>query len=491
MATLAGRDGSPFRVIDIVALTTLAAFLRGRLLLSTIDTPGDGPAKAWLALNWANAPHVVLHGIWPPGFLYLTGLVSYVLPIWIGLRLFNALVGTATVPVFFTTVGRVFGPPTGLIAAAFIAVFPLHVELSASSLTEASAILEVALGVAFLTMAAQPGARRPAMLNGLAIGCLVLASMTRYEAWFLLPLFPGYYWLRTGHWRRALGMAALLFAFPVAWTIGNHVYEGNALLGLRSATHDPSFGHVGVPFTSAAKMLVMHFATHLGWVVVVFFALGLVMECRSLVAGRLSPERILYLAIVLVLLAGSGVFAMIRGATVTNRYLLFGFAFSLPMAALPISAGLQRMKRHGLWLVIVLLAMYTAGSSLWTGRMETAWVTRAKPESIIRFEEWVNKTPWRAGAMIFTRMDWQPTYLAYYFPAFAGRAIIISEWLDDTVLQRWTQAVQPALLVTQRGDEAYVQRFVRVTGIAVAPERLVYRNGDVRIYELPTPLSPG
>jgi hypothetical protein len=296
--------------MEVVVLTTLAAFLRGGMLLSTIDVPGDGTMKAWMAYYWAHAPYLVLHGIWPPGLVYLTGPLTYFLPIWIALRLFNAIVGTATVPVLFTAVKRVFGPSTGLIAAGFIAVFPLHVELSATSLTEASAILEILLGLIFLTMAAQPGAHYRAVLNGLAISCFLLASMTRYELWFLLPLFPSYYWLRTRDWVMASVMAALLVAFPTVWTIGNHIYEGNALLGIGAAMHDRGFGdtHVAVPLTAAMKILVMRFGTSLGWVPMVLLVLGMVMECRCLRAGRLSPERILYFAIVLVLLLGTGAF---------------------------------------------------------------------------------------------------------------------------------------------------------------------------------------
>jgi 4-amino-4-deoxy-L-arabinose transferase-like glycosyltransferase len=472
--------------MEVVVLTTLAAFLRGGMLLSTIDVPGDGTMKAWMAYYWAHAPYLVLHGIWPPGLVYLTGPLTYFLPIWIALRLFNAIVGTATVPVLFTAVKRVFGPSTGLIAAGFIAVFPLHVELSATSLTEASAILEILLGLIFLAMAAQPGAHYRAVLNGLAISCFLLASMTRYELWFLLPLFPSYYWLRTRDWVMASVMAALLVAFPTVWTIGNHIYEGNALLGIGAAMHDRGFGdtHVAVPLTAAMKILVMRFGTSLGWVPMVLLVLGMLMECRCLRAGRLSPERILYFAIVLVLLLGTGAFTVVRGETLPTRNLLFGLVFSMPMVTIPIAAPLRHIKRSGLWVVIVLALIYTLGSSSVTGRFETVLLTRAKPQGIIRFEEWLTKSPWRDQPLIFTCMGWQPTYLPYYFPTVALRMIIISEWMDDGGLRTWTHSVRPALLITQRGDEAYVQRFVRVTGIAVERERLVHRDGEVEVYEL-------
>jgi hypothetical protein len=487
MATIPEPDRPPFRVLEVVVLTALAAFLRGGMLLSTIDTPGDGPVKALLAHEWASAPRLVLHGVWLPGYLYLTGLVSYFLPMWIALRLFNAIVGTPTVPVIFMGVAQAFGPSTGLLAAALVAVLPLHVELSASSLSEASAIFELLLGMALLTMAARSHGRRRAVLTGLAISALVLASATRYEVWFLLPLFPGYYWLRTRDWVMASAMAALLFAFPAAWTVGNHTYEGNALLGFGAAIHDRSFrgADVGVPLTRAANLLVTDFARHLGWVFVVLLVLGVFMECRSLVAGRLSPERILYLAVALALLAGTAAFTGLRGLTLTNRRLLIAFVFSMPIAARPMFASWLPLKRRGVWLVIAVAVIYTLGSSP-TGRMESAWITRAKPQRIIGFQEWIRNTSWRDQPLVFTRVDWEPTYLPYYFPAWATRLMIVSDWTADRFISDWTHSQRPALLVTQRGDEAYVERFVRVTGIAVERERLVHRLGDLEVYELAT-----
>jgi 4-amino-4-deoxy-L-arabinose transferase-like glycosyltransferase len=474
--------------MEVVVLTALAAFLRGGMLLLTIDVPGDGPVKAWMAYNWAKAPHLVLHGLWPPGLVYVTGPVTYFLPNWVALRLFNAIVGTATVPVFFTVVARVFGPSTGLIAAAFIAVFPLHVELSATSLTEASTIFEILLGMTFLIMAAHPGAQRPAVLTGLAIVSLVLASMTRYEVWFLLPLFPCYYWLRTKEVMVSAAIATLLFAFPAAWTLGNYLYEGHALFGISTAMHDRGLGdtYQGVPLTTAMAMLVTRFTTGWGWVLTVLLGLGVAMECRSLVAGRLSPERILYLALVLVLLGGTGAFAVVRGETLPIRNFLFCFVFAIPVAIVPVLAfaRLRPMNRIGLWVVIILTLIYTLGSASLTGPMKSGLLTKVKPHAMMRFEEWVSKSAWRDQSMIFTVMGWQPTYLPYYFPDLAWRMLIISEWVPDNALRSMTKVLRPALLVTQRGDEAYVERFVKVTGIAVDRGRLVHRDSDVEVYEL-------
>ena len=88
-AKIPRQGGVPSWVIDVAILTILAALIRTAVLLATVDTPGDGPVRALAAYSWSQAPHLVRHGIWLPGFLYLTGLVSYLFPVWIAVRLLS------------------------------------------------------------------------------------------------------------------------------------------------------------------------------------------------------------------------------------------------------------------------------------------------------------------------------------------------------------------------------------------------------------------
>jgi hypothetical protein len=468
--------------------------MRAALLLSTVDTPGDGPVRAMMAHNWARAPHLVFHGIWLPGFMYLTGLVSDLLPLWIALRLFNAVLGTATVPLFFATVAPLFGRTAGVIGAALVASLPLHVELSATALTEVSAVFEILAAVALLTRAVHRAGRARWALVVPAVGSLALASMTRYEAWFLLPLFPAYYWLCTGHGRATLGMAAALAAFPAAWTLGNHLHEGQAFLGLAAAIHDRSFAGAGVGTSAwgAGMIMVTRFAARLGWALVAALPLGLALEIRALVACRLSPERRLYLAIVLVALAGAAAFVVLRGETVADRYFLFAFIFAIPIALVPAARPLGRLGRRGRWIAVAAVLIYSLGLPWLTGRLEARWVTSvATPQHIIAFGQWLGHSPWRARPVVFTRIGWQSTYFPYYFPGHSGMTLIVSEWIDDERLRELTRLAQPALLVTQRGDEAYVQRFVEVTGMTVEPGPAVYRQGHVEVYALRPRLDEG
>src|SRR5262245_3229728 len=120
---MARHDGSRSLLTEVIILTVVGCLVRVATFIWTVDAPGDGPTKALMAYLWAKDPSLGLYGVWPPGYLYLTGLVSGVIPMpWVALRLLNVVIGAATVPVLYMAVAPVFGPVVGIIGAALITV---------------------------------------------------------------------------------------------------------------------------------------------------------------------------------------------------------------------------------------------------------------------------------------------------------------------------------------------------------------------------------
>jgi hypothetical protein len=232
-------------------------------------------------------------------------------------------------------------------------------------------------------------------------------------------------------------------------------------------------------------IMVTRFAARLGWPLVVALPLGLALEIRSLVARRLSPERSLYLAMVLVALVGAATFIVLRGKTVADRYFLFAFIVAIPIALVPASRHLSRLARRGRWVAVAAALIYSLGPLWLTGPGESRWVTSTTtPQHIVSFGRWLGESPWSARPVVFTPIGWQSTYFPYYFSDHSGTTLIVSEWIDDERLRESTRLAPPALLVTQGGDEAYVQRFVGVTGMTIEPGPPVYRQGPVEVYAL-------
>src|SRR5215475_4762872 len=87
------HDGARSLLTEVAILTVLAFLTRVAAFIFSLDAPGDGPIKAIIAYQWAKEPTLGLSGHWLPGYLYLTGLVSTIIPIpWIALRLLNVVI---------------------------------------------------------------------------------------------------------------------------------------------------------------------------------------------------------------------------------------------------------------------------------------------------------------------------------------------------------------------------------------------------------------
>ena len=131
----------------VLVLTLAALLLRSAAAWLTIDVPGDGVSRALDAYDWSRSPTLVWGGGWLPGFTYLAGTVSFAIPDpMIAPRLVNVILGTASVPLLYAGARRIAGHAAALAAAVILAVLPLHVGLSASSLTEAGFVFAM-LGV--------------------------------------------------------------------------------------------------------------------------------------------------------------------------------------------------------------------------------------------------------------------------------------------------------------------------------------------------------
>src|SRR5206468_1583485 len=150
----------------------------------------------------------ITSGFWPPGLLYVVGVVNLagIGPLHAG-RIVALAVGTLTVPAFEALVERVFDRTTGWLAAMALAALPLHVELSASSLSEAAA----------------------------AVAAIVVVA-----------------------------------AFPLLWTAGNALATGDPLFGFTMARRGAGMeGVVAIAVGASLQLLAHHAAREVGVVVAV------------------------------------------------------------------------------------------------------------------------------------------------------------------------------------------------------------------------------
>jgi hypothetical protein len=485
-----------------VLLFVAALSIRLLVLAGTYETPGDGPSRAIAAFNWAQTPTVPTWGVWPPGFLFLSGAAAMLVrdPN-LSTRLLNLLIGSATVAVLYLLARRVFGATVALASACVLCVLPLHVGLSASSMSEPAFVLELMAGLLLLIGPRAPGrawAQRARLVSGVL--CLVLASMTRYEVWTLLPLFVVHDLKRNGSRRASLLLAAALLAFPVAWTISNYVHSGDPWIGFTAAT-----SYIGITQTPAsplraAELMASWSDWQLGWLLPAAIAFGAVWELVRALRGRSEPARLLYLAIVAVQCVVLLRFTMVRGENVWTRYLIGSLVFALPLAFIPWAGRTSApgslddldepiLRRACTLAALAIFALFLP----WVvdpERIESRLVTSREPVVVEDLAAWLRESGRVDQQMLLTPMEWEATYVALGAPQTSRNSLIVSEWTDDRFLRRWIWDHRPKLLVTRSGDEPYVERIQAALDDHLEQAAVLFRSERVRVLDISGATSP-
>lgn len=476
--------GRKHESLAIVVLFVGALLVRLGLLLASVDVPGDGPSRALMAYEWSRAPVFVTHGGWLPGYLYITGLFHFVVddPL-VSTRILNLILGSLTIPLYYFLIRRVYGRPVALVASLLLAVFPLHIGLSVSSLAETSLLFATITGMLLLT-GIGPGQEGWVRL-ALCFLFLSWAQMTRYEAWWITPAFPLYYGLRTQRVKNGILALALFSLVPSAWMLGNYLHGGHPIPSLQAVRH--AVTHSGATLVSARQLDVLEALNllgsmtmgHLGGILTVAIVGGLLWQLVLITRSANKPEQVMYVAVVCLYWLGLVYLAMNIGANVWNRFLLFAFVMSLPLAFFPFVGPSMSHRRS--------LAMIGCGILVVAGistfpRQRPVWVTRQRPTDIMNLVTWLKHSPYRHDPMLVTDMAWRATYIPLYFPEVRMR--LVSAWVEDDQVYDFVRDQPPSLLITREGEAALQRRIESILGKPIAAHSLVHREGAIKVYLL-------
>lgn len=125
---------------------------------------------------------------------------------------------------------------------------------------------------------------------------IALATMTRYEAWLLIPFFSFYYFLKTRSWLKSGFFLIILCLLPIAWSIENYTHTGNFLLGF-TAAEDVTWSK-SVNLVRAVKNLGRITVQQIEWTLIIMAAWGLVIQLIQFVKKEgILAEKIIHIAI--------------------------------------------------------------------------------------------------------------------------------------------------------------------------------------------------
>lgn len=248
------------------------------LVFSLAPLSVDDYFRVFHALWWWDNPSFTTSHEWLPGYSYVYGL-------WIGLTR-DTLVGPRLLSLLLHLAGgavlaldRELPAPTRWLAAVWLLTAPLSLVLGAVPLTETLASLLLLIGITSLTRFLERG-KSPSLL--LAAAAYLGATMVRYDAWALLPVFSAYALSRPPERYFALVNRVLAFLpwfFPLIWTLLLWAFHGEPFTYLDIVRED----HFG------AGDLLGSLASPLGAVTLAQVAAALVVlgvGAAALVRGR-------------------------------------------------------------------------------------------------------------------------------------------------------------------------------------------------------------
>lgn len=216
----------------VILLFGLGLFIRLIALPFSTTTDSDAVTRVYQAWFWLDNPRLITHGIWGPLHTYLIAASMWLVedrvfpPI-----LINILFSAATaIPLYFFTKNEFGEKACWFVPCAFL-FYPVAFRNSLMALSETPCAFFIALSLLFISLSRKEnGSWKHALMAGLS---LTLATMLRYEAWILIPLFGIILWKKP----KLLFVFCISSAiFPTFWMIGNQIHFGDPLYSINYQT---------------------------------------------------------------------------------------------------------------------------------------------------------------------------------------------------------------------------------------------------------------
>ena len=374
------------------------------------EAGGDGPIRAQYAYLWANNPSLQVYGVWPPGFMYLSGMFNLLLSkTLISTRILNVIAGSLTIPFFYLLVSRLYERRTALLSAGLLMLFPFHIALSGTSLTEVSFVFEAIAGMYCLIIGSEADGPKKILLLSLAVAFICLSTMTRYEAWLLIPLASIYYAFKTRKIGETILIAIVLMAFPVIWISGNFIHTGSALPGFDAAiTGDKAKPAMAVVIRTLARLS----SGYVGWFVIFAAAAGLLARFFQGLKRKIGAQEVLYIGFLCCSMAFMFKFAMERqlGLMAHGRYFLMIYVLLMPFVFIIF----QRHNKKS-WLSATIVFAIASGSMAVSAALykPPMYLMREHPQDIKKFAAWLESSDYRHDYLLTTSYN---SILRVYHP---------------------------------------------------------------------------
>jgi len=311
------------------------------------------PGWSQVGTTWLPLPHLLMIPLVRNDWMWRTGL---------GGAITSGFCMAIATAFLFAAVRRIFDRTAAGVAAAVFLLNPNALYLGSIPMTE-PAFFAAFFGLLYFTVRFRETQGWGALL-GTALAAFA-GTLTRYEAWFLLPFAAIYLWIvctgpRGKRWSVAIVFCAISGAGPLLWLAHNRWYYGDPFYFYRGPYSAFAIqGNAGYPGRGDWRVAAQYFFAAgqavAGWPALIVGSAGILVALARRVAW---PVFLLMLPLVFYIWAihSSSVPIFVPALWPHTLYnTRYGLA-SLPVAALG-AAALARQFRKPVAIAIVLLAL--------------------------------------------------------------------------------------------------------------------------------------
>ena len=466
--------------------------LRVIILSTSIESIADGLTRAIQANVWSHSPFWVNSGGWLPGFLYITGIFSnFIDNPWVSLRIFNAFVGALTVSIYFLLLLRIYGAEVAIASSSLLLFLPIHLGLSTTSLTEVGFLFAIVSGMLLLIKATDVKLGSSWRSVYFSLACLVTlyATMTRYEAWVILSVFPIYYGWRTKQVTQTVVIFICLSIFPLYWMINNYLDYADILPFFRYATKADS--DVGVNVFWAIAILIQRFIKQITPALFALLCIGFISQFRQQFQSSQekvkNKEKSFYIILFLVFWTFMVIFTISRGESIRDRFLLPGIVLGLPYCYLALDDLRALLNRGSLRLLICTCALVLI---LYSPRLSLVGVqsSDALSPSIAQMKNishWIEESPYKNAGVIMTEMNWSSLIIALEVSKIRDNFEVVYHESQKCFIKNLNNSDGLLIITYDSEKDKRLKKVIESElGVQLNEDFLVHQDGSIALYAI-------
>lgn len=218
---------------------SLALFSIKLIILPFVhEIDADAISRTFISLEFANNPHVIKSGNWPPIFFYIMGGAlkiynnQFLTPVIVNITLSIVLLFP-----LFCLMKRLFDKKIAFLLCVFFSFSPIIFRMSLLGMSEIPYLFFVILSVNWLAKGLLEKKIFFVLLSGIILS---LASGIRYESWLIgwfITIIIFYYW----SFKAAIVFIITASLIPCYWLISNYINTQNVLNSFNWALVAPNY----------------------------------------------------------------------------------------------------------------------------------------------------------------------------------------------------------------------------------------------------------